>query len=146
MIWSDMTKAEKITGIKAHLEKGKTFKYISVELHTSPGAIQGFSHRNNIQNMNGHGGSKIQHKPRYKRGTKGVQTQPRRINQPYRPPDTAAANPSAFVPLPGSKPVTLMERTGCCWPVGSAEVQLFCDMNGGEYCRAHTFIRRSRDD
>lgn len=42
--------------------------------------------------------------------------------------------------VPGSVPVTLFERTGCCFPVNEGGMYLFCDMplhGHKSYCTAH---------
>lgn len=45
----------------------------------------------------------------------------------------------AFLPLPGSEPVTLAQRIGCAWPVGEDPV-LFCNeplRPGSSWCKHH---------
>ena len=43
------------------------------------------------------------------------------------------------VSVPESKPVPLMDRTGCCYPVTPDGPHLFCDLPTahGDYCTAH---------
>lgn len=35
--------------------------------------------------------------------------------------------PDAFRPLPNTNPVSLSERTGCCWPIEHGSTHLFCN-------------------
>ena len=46
---------------------------------------------------------------------------------------------NAWEPLPGSKPVPLMERTGCAWSVSDGSTHLFCNepTADGPYCPTH---------
>lgn len=43
------------------------------------------------------------------------------------------------VSAPDSKPVPLIERTGCCYPTSEEKPHLFCNepVNSGEYCEFH---------
>lgn len=144
MNWQNMSKDDKITELSKHIKEGRSLKYISKVYHTTRGAIQGFTHRNNIKLASPYVRQTTpKHKPRYRRGTRGINNMPRVINQPYRPPDSRAVNPCAFDPLPGSRPVVLMERDGCCWPVGAEMVQLFCNQGcKGAYCTEHQGMRQ----
>lgn len=36
-------------------------------------------------------------------------------------------SPTAFEPLPETKPVPLEERTGCCWPIETGHRVYFCN-------------------
>lgn len=50
-----------------------------------------------------------------------------------------AALPKSRI-VPGSTPVNLFERTGCCFPVNGGGPYLFCDVplaDHGSYCAAH---------
>ena len=53
---------------------------------------------------------------------------------------TAIALPPSRI-VPGSTPVTLIERTGCCWPVGHDGLTLFCnEATDNTYCEHHRAI------
>jgi hypothetical protein len=50
------------------------------------------------------------------------------------------------VTAPDSKPVSLMERTGCCYPTTKDGPHLFCNapINGPDYCEFHLNIMYPR--
>lgn len=64
-----------------------------------------------------------------------------KIVRPPSPPPRAVVPESAWLPLPGSTPKTLMHRTAeeCAWPVGDGPQQLFCCLPSqpGGYCPEH---------
>lgn len=139
MKWLTMQPQQKIAVIKEAVEKGVPYTILADTLGTSPAALGGFARRNGFKSLQTTASSQSR-KPRYKRGTLGINNNPRQINTPYKP-STIEIHGGAFSALPGSKPVYLFERTGCCWPVGD----LFCNMNchAGDYCQAHGSLRRS---
>ena len=47
----------------------------------------------------------------------------------------------AVLDAPKSNPVSLIERTGCCYPVTEAKPHLFCNADAdGDYCKFHRAI------
>lgn len=63
-------------------------------------------------------------------------------------PDNRLLRSRAWEPLFGSKPVTLMDRTGCAFPVlNGSKPQRYCNMDTehGSYCREHAAMMRSKE-
>lgn len=65
-------------------------------------------------------------------------------------PDNRALKSEAWMPLPGSVPVGLMERTGCAYPTCSGDrgtPWVFCNLpveHGKPYCEGHRMVMRSK--
>lgn len=67
---------------------------------------------------------------------------------PVTKPDNRLLRSLAWEPLVGSKPVTLMDRTGCAFPVlNGSKPQRYCNMDTehGSYCREHAAMMRSKE-
>ncbi len=62
-------------------------------------------------------------------------------------PDSRLLTSPVWQPLPGTTPVSLEHRSGCCWPVTDKPPHLFCNaerMPGKPYCQYHHSIYRSK--
>jgi hypothetical protein len=63
------------------------------------------------------------------------------LDEPIAAVDTAPLKSKAWLPLPGTTPVPLDQRTGCAWPIGEGHPFLFCNEpvheTGHSWCKVH---------
>lgn len=65
------------------------------------------------------------------------------LDEPIPAIDATPLKPGAWDALPGTTPVSLDDRTGCCWPIGRGSPFLFCNEPRGEHhhwCDQHVKI------
>lgn len=133
--------ADKIDTLRQMWANGATFSQIGMALHRSRSAIAGKVRRlklpkrgaDHLRAVNAQNAAKrwenTAHKPK-SRHFSLKRTSPKERKPPMH---------LRVVSVPESKPVPLMERTGCCFPTTSDRPHLFCDLplGRGAYCQTH---------
>lgn len=137
---------EQIDALRAMWAAGKTCEQIGMALHRSRSMIAGKVRRLNLERRTPAHSANIRwaNTPRApKQKTGGF-----RLTDRTKPHHRRAPSKLAVLEAPGSVPVPLTERTGCCYPTSEESPHLFCNAAvEGErsYCEFHhriVYVRR----
>ncbi len=171
MTWQSLTPLEKRDRVRTLVEtNGLTYLQAAQQLGIQPNMIAGVIDRAKrakqpIKTTSGHEFGGRRGKPKIRKAKKKPPTavnttalnarrrkaqrpkhstlSPRIVTPPAITVEPTALHPSAWLPLPGSRPVAITDHaSGCRWPLDSEPplAALFCNLpahDGGVYCRAH---------
>lgn len=116
MIWAEMTFRQKHLAVGPLLKRGITPSVIDEMLGAPRGAVRGLLEKP---------------EPDYRARKKDAPTSQKK--------EIEKTHSSVWDPLPGSRPVPLLQVCGCKWPVGNG---LFCNdpKDDRRYCKTHRKI------